>query len=68
MKQVLGGVQPVRDDLQRYLEHEVVEGRGKRIRERHRGKKLAGGGGAAGGLGHAGERVRPWGQEDLCGS
>lgn len=36
MKQVLGRVQPVRDDLQRHLEHGVVEGQGNRIRERHR--------------------------------
>lgn len=40
MKQVLGRVQPVRDDLQRHLEHGAVEGQANRIRERHRAKKF----------------------------
>lgn len=38
VKQVLGKVQPVRDDLQRHLEQGVEAGQGNRVRERHRTK------------------------------
>lgn len=38
MKQVLGKVRHVRDDLQRHLEQGVEAGQEKRVRERHRTK------------------------------
>ena len=38
MKQVLGKVRPVRDDLQRHLEQGVEDGQENRVRERQRTK------------------------------